>query len=44
MPKLDILLIEINKLCVGFGEIDVPGQVYDQMLDQAKEIAAREEE
>ena len=43
MPSLKHLIEELTKLTVDPSEIRLPGQLYDELLDQVETIADEEE-
>lgn len=43
MPNLKHLIEELTELSVDPSEIRLPGQLYDELLDQVETIADQEE-
>ena len=43
MPSLRHLIEELTELSVDPGEIRLPGQLYDELLDQVESVADEEE-
>ena len=43
MPNLKHLIEELQELSVDPGEIRLPGQLYDELLEQVETIADEEE-
>jgi hypothetical protein len=44
MPKLRHLIEELKKLSVDPDEVCIPGQLYDDLMDQGEDIADEEDD
>ena len=44
MPTLKHLLEELRKLSVDLDEVRIPGQLYDDLMEQAEDIADEEDD
>ena len=44
MPTLRHLIEELKKLSVDPDEVCIPGQLYDDLMDQGKDIADEEDD
>lgn len=44
MPSLKHLIEELRKIDVDPDELHIPGQLYDDLLDQGEDIADKEDD